>query len=170
MVWYPMQISVNSYYTSWNLHWDKKFKCNLTFSSNTHVPFDTFCHVMVLLICIQLSYKILNHWSSSRRRGRVVESPDLPVVEWRGFESRWKHIFSFEFFRAGQRCQCKWNQAWPFTWSYSCLRPQIRLIIQGLVCFKAVSSVSPCMYQLKSCYLRSSLAVFKAVTCTLCKL
>ena len=36
-------------------------------------------------------------------------------------------------FRTAQRSQCKWTQAWPFTCSHSCFRPQIRLIIQSLV-------------------------------------
>ena len=46
--------------------------------------------------------------------------------------------FHFEFFnpilfRTAQWISCKWNQAWPFTCSHSCFRPQIQLIIQGLV-------------------------------------
>ena len=36
-------------------------------------------------------------------------------------------------FQTGQRSRCKWNQACPFTWSHSCFRPQIRLIILGFV-------------------------------------
>ena len=60
------------------------------------------CHVMVLLICILLSWKTLNHRSSSRRRGRVVYGADLPVVAWRGGGSNPAgdiHVyFNFEFF------------------------------------------------------------------------
>ena len=51
----------------------------------------------------------------------------------RGFESCRRHKLSFwkknEFFapysvRTAQQIQCKWNQAWPFTCSYSYYRPQ----------------------------------------------
>ena len=42
-------------------------------------------------------------------------------------------IFAPSPFRTGQRNRCKWNQPCPFAWSHSCVRPQIRLIIQGFV-------------------------------------
>ena len=52
--------------------------------------------------------------------------------------------------RSGQRRQCKWNQAWPFTCSHSCLRLQKRSIIKGLVysylqySFKSEKAVGLC--------------------------
>ena len=55
----------------------------------------------------------------------------------RGFESRWRHIFSFWIFhslpfRTGQRIRCKWNQACPFIWSHSCFRPRYDLSYKAL--------------------------------------
>ena len=38
-------------------------------------------------------------------------------------------LFFFPFFTT-RRSPCKWNQAWPFSFSHCCYRPQIRLIIQ----------------------------------------
>ena len=73
-------------------------------------------------------------WPSGLRRC------NFPVVDWPGVGSNpaGDIYFHFEFFapspfRTGQRCRCKWNQACPYTWSHSCFRPQIWLIIQGLV-------------------------------------
>ena len=49
-------------------------------------------------------------------------------LAWLGFESRWKHIFSFLNFSLPPRSEqvngapCKWNRAWPFTCSHSCFR------------------------------------------------
>ena len=68
-------------------------------------------------------------------------------VAWRGFKSRRSHIFSFlifnpSLFRTSQCTPCKWNQAWPFTWSHSCFRPQIRLIIQCLVLYNRSIALS----------------------------
>ena len=53
---------------------------------------------MVLLICIQLSWKTLNHRWSSSRRGRAVLSADLPVVECRAWvQIPLETYFHFEF-------------------------------------------------------------------------
>ena len=62
MVWYPMQSSVNNYYSSFNLHsiWDKKWKFSLTFSSNTHVTIIKLTSVATqqyFEICIPLYYE-----------------------------------------------------------------------------------------------------------------
>ena len=107
-------------------------------SLGTSILLDTCCNVMVLLICIPLSCKTLNHLSSPSPRGRTVLGADFPVVDWRsvGSNPAGDIYFDFEFFapssfQTGQRSHCKWNQEWPFTWSHSCFRPQIRLIIHG---------------------------------------
>ena len=100
----------------------------------------TCCHVMVLLI---LSNYRVRHKSTDYHQGVVAEwSKALFHRSWR--RVAWvripleTYIFIFEFFnfslfRTAQWIPWKWNQVWPFTCSHSCFRPQIQLIIQGLV-------------------------------------
>ena len=52
------------------------------------------------------------------------------------------YIFILNFFDpfpflTAHRSPSKWNQAWPFTCSYCCFKPEIRLIIQGIYVYIA---------------------------------
>ena len=68
---------------------------------------------------------------------------------WKLFDSQRRHIFSLKYFTLfpvfTDRCSpSKWNQAWPFTCRYCCIRPKIRLFIQGV-----------CVYNVLTMYKRS---------------
>ena len=96
-------------------------------------------HEGLIMINGLMSYKLIKPLRDNTfLTSGAARSKTLTFLAWYEFESRWKHIFAFWIFapspfRTYQRSPSKWNQAWPFTCSHSCFRPQIRLIIQGFV-------------------------------------
>ena len=93
------------------------------------------CHMP---ICYTSGYtKTINTQLISNQRGRAVCCITGRGAEWVGSNLARDIYFHFEFFnpslfRTAQWITCKWNQAWQFTSSHGCFRPQIQLIIQDV--------------------------------------
>ena len=120
---YPNILLKNHTKFLWRWEPDRKF--NFFFSPRTHLCAVTYITEISLHVTLSnqshshllpLSCKTILSWSSGLKRG-------LPGV---GSNPTWNIYFHFKFFapspfRTAQRSLCKWNQAWPFACSHSCL-------------------------------------------------
>ena len=85
MVWYPMQSTLNNYYSSWHLHWDKKWRLSLTFSSNTHVTIIYLTRVVTIHSLKCVSHYLVRHFTTEHHQSLVAErSNALTFLSWIG--------------------------------------------------------------------------------------